>query len=220
MKVKTPPFTRLTWLVLLVGLVLSPLSLAAQTDAKATDPAPTAKVEFVRDKNYACTQCHKDDGFEFEGTHATTNKTSKLSKRPIGCVDCHGKIGPEHRDGGKQVKTFSPAQTQAGTQKPAQDPSVIAAQNQQCTQCHAKPEKLREGDWTHDVHAKDLSCASCHQLHPKKDPMKDITHDARIAECVDCHGDQTKAKQALMHEKYSAAHGSTAQVADATKEDK
>ena len=61
--------------------------------------------------------------------------------------------------------------------------------------CH-EPKPLREALWAHDVHATKLTCTSCHQLHPAKEPMAEIPEKSRIKLCVDCHSKQHQAKVA------------------------
>ncbi|MGF1714430.1 cytochrome c nitrite reductase pentaheme subunit [Photobacterium chitinilyticum] len=148
-------------------------------------------VEFIRDRDYACTQCHKDEKDTLKGAHGDVIHAQ--TNRDLTCTDCHSKVGKDHRDGAPQVTKFAAAQTVAGTEKPAADPVWIAKQNETCVNCH-EPKDLREVNWTHDVHALDLSCASCHTIHPEKDPMKGIERKSKIKMCVDCHSDQKKEK--------------------------
>ncbi|MGB2078612.1 MAG: cytochrome c nitrite reductase pentaheme subunit [Vibrio sp.] len=186
-------------IALLLGLFFSSTLFAASSDesnVKTPDSTQQAKVEFVRDKNYACTQCHKDDKTVFKGEHA--KQINPKTSRAIGCIDCHQNIGPEHRDGAKNVTKFSPGQVKAGTDKPAHDKAWIAKQNKQCVECH-DGEQLRKAEWTHDVHVQKLTCASCHKIHPAKDPMQDIGHDSRVNKCVDCHSDQTQYQLQSKH---------------------
>lgn len=151
-----------------------------------------AQVVFQRDKNYACTQCHKDGHDVLLGQHAKA--LNEKTGRNIGCIDCHNDISPSHRDGAPEVVKFRQGQVTAGTNKPAHDPAWIKTQNSQCIDCH-QGDELRKANWTHDVHALKLSCSSCHAIHPEKDPMQDIERKPRIKMCVDCHSDMTLYKQ-------------------------
>ncbi|MDW3170866.1 cytochrome c3 family protein, partial [Vibrio sp. Y184] len=44
-----------------------------------------------------------------------------------------------------------------------------------------------ESNWTHDVHAKNLPCSNCHDVHAAK--TKALSYDRKqlIKQCVDCH---------------------------------
>lgn len=149
-------------------------------------------VSFVRDKNYACTQCHKDEHDTLKGEHA--NAVNEKTGRNVGCIDCHNTISPQHRNGAPHVVKFKSGQVMAGRDKPAQDPTWVQKQNAQCIDCH-QGQTLREANWTHDVHAMSLTCASCHKIHPQHDPMQGIDRKSRIKMCVDCHSDMTAIKQ-------------------------
>ncbi|PSW17595.1 cytochrome c nitrite reductase pentaheme subunit [Photobacterium sanctipauli] len=146
-------------------------------------------VDFIRDRDYACTQCHKDEKDMLKGAHSEALHPE--TSRSVTCVDCHSNIGKNHRVDGSVVTKFAPSQSVAGSEKPASDVAWITKQNESCMNCH-EPKLLSEADWTHDVHALDLSCASCHNIHPETDPMKAIERKPRIKLCVDCHSDQIK----------------------------
>ena len=69
------------------------------------------------------------------------------------------------------------------------DAFPLSQQNGVCMSCH-EPDDLRKALWAHDVHATRVSCTSCHQLHPAKEPMVGIPEKSRIKLCVDCHRKQ------------------------------
>ncbi|MGF1727012.1 cytochrome c nitrite reductase pentaheme subunit [Photobacterium nomapromontoriensis] len=148
-------------------------------------------VEFNRDRDYACTQCHKDEKDTLKGAHS--DAIHAQTNRNITCVDCHSNVGKDHRDGAPVVTKFAPSQSVAGSEKTAADVAWITQQNETCVECH-DPKDLREVNWIHDVHAVDLSCASCHTIHPQTDPMKGIDRKSKIKLCVDCHSDLKKEK--------------------------
>lgn len=179
--------------LLLVLLVFSFVA-SAESSIKPTEQVETTQqsVSFIRDKNYACTQCHKDQHDLLQGAHAKA--MNKKTGRNVGCIDCHNDVGPEHRNGAKNVVKFNAKQTVAGTQKPVSSPEMVSKQNGQCLGCH-EVKQLRKGSWTHDVHALKLSCSSCHKVHPTVDPIKGIKRKPRIQMCVDCHSDMTKHKK-------------------------
>ncbi|WP_027697322.1 cytochrome c nitrite reductase pentaheme subunit [Vibrio litoralis] len=181
--------------LILVALVFSFNALAtsqgntAEPNLKKTDEA---HVSFQRDKNYACTQCHKDEHDVLLGQHAKA--LNEKTGRNIGCIDCHNDISASHRDGAPNVVKFRQGQVVAGESKPAHDLAWVKTQNSQCIDCH-QGEQLRKANWTHDVHALKLTCSSCHSIHPEKDPMQGIERKPRIKMCVDCHSDMTSYKQ-------------------------
>lgn len=149
--------------------------------------------EHQRDPNQYCAKCHKYTATngqqggdwhlgKFEGIHL--NKQSPHTGEKITCVSCHGKISEHHREGTKDVMRF-----QQHIFSPHSPMFTVEEQNQVCFTCH-QPNKLREVFWAHDVHAMTLPCASCHRLHPPKDPMPAISQKEQVKLCVDCHRTQ------------------------------
>ena len=147
------------------------------------------EVTLIRDKDYKCIQCHKDSKQTLTGSHGET--AHKALGRDVNCVDCHRNIGPDHREGAPVVTKFFSAQSQQGSEKVFLDPEVILKANSQCTDCHQAPE-LREYSWTHDVHAKNLTCSNCHDVHATKAKVLEFEPKQRIKLCVDCHADFTQ----------------------------
>jgi cytochrome c-type protein NrfB len=184
--------TKLTMAIMLQSLLALCL-LGFSINVLADDGVPSHsatseryKVEFTRDKDYKCTQCHKDSQHTLAESHGQ-NVVDVLGK-PANCTDCHGNIGPDHRDGGSTVTKFSAAQSQAGTDKHQLSQEKILQANLACTDCHS-PENLREKSWTHDVHAKNLTCSNCHDVHAKAAKVLSFDRKAKIKMCVDCHAD-------------------------------
>lgn len=155
-------------------------------------PALEHNVTFQRSPDAACTQCHQEEKNKLSGVHGRVLNTKTI--RDITCIDCHTSITPAHRDGAKDVVKFNHAQSVKGGTSAAAYIDSIVQQNESCTSCHA-PLSIRKANWTHDVHAQDLSCASCHVVHLEKDPMKGISEKANIQTCVDCHSDQYNARE-------------------------
>ncbi|MEZ8989703.1 cytochrome c nitrite reductase pentaheme subunit [Vibrio breoganii] len=162
-------------------------------NALANDGVPSVsatserfKVELIRDKDYKCTQCHKDSKHTLAGSHGQ-NVIDAMGKE-ANCTDCHSNIGPDHRDGGSTVIKYSDAQSQAGTDKQQLSPEMILKANSTCMDCHT-PESLRESSWTHDVHAKNLTCSNCHTVHGTDAKVLSYDHKAVVGMCVDCHSD-------------------------------
>jgi len=140
----------------------------------------------IRDRDYKCLQCHKDAKDTLNLSH---DSQALLSQgKQLNCTNCHSNIGPDHREGAPDVIKFSAAQSKAVHDKVSLDPSLILKANSQCVDCHA-PLKLREKHWTHDVHAKNLTCSNCHDVHAAK--TKALSYDRKqlIKQCVDCHSE-------------------------------
>jgi len=170
-------------------------SLHAVADTSAIEASPQAtrhEVTLTRDKDYKCIQCHKDSKETLLGSHG--EEAHKSLGRDVNCVDCHVSIGPDHREGAPQVTKFSSAQSQPGNEKTQLDPEAILKANSQCTDCH-QPPKLREYSWTHDVHAKNLTCSNCHDVHASDAKVLGLERKGRIKLCVDCHSDITQLKE-------------------------
>jgi len=133
-----------------------------------------AEMEKLIKENTRCMRCHKVErklkkiaAVKMQGAHA--------SEKYLGnCTACHGDKGQHPKD------DFSIISFSDHTQTP------LTLQNGQCISCHT-PAQLREADWTHDVHYKNINCAACHKLHDAVDPVINIERKTRIKLCVDCH---------------------------------
>ncbi|KOO07050.1 cytochrome c nitrite reductase pentaheme subunit [Vibrio hepatarius] len=150
------------------------------------------EVTLIRDKDYKCVQCHKDAKETLQGSHG--EDAHKILGREVNCTECHNNIGPDHREGAPKVTKYSSAQSQQGTDKVFLDPSEILKANSQCTDCH-QPKYLREDNWTHDVHAKNLTCSNCHDVHASKTKVLSLDRKSQIKLCVDCHSDFNQNKK-------------------------
>ncbi|HHQ4524165.1 TPA: cytochrome c nitrite reductase pentaheme subunit [Aeromonas veronii] len=165
-------------------------SLQGQAAEPTAAPVPAAhEVEFLRNPDKACTDCHKEQSEGMHGKHGQATNPNNLA--PVTCTNCHGQPSPQHREGVKDVMRFS----DSFNNKQSTQSYPIAEQNGVCMSCH-EPKPLREALWAHDVHATKLTCTSCHQLHPVKEPMVAIPEKSRIKLCVDCHSKQHEASKA------------------------
>ncbi|WP_246814517.1 cytochrome c3 family protein [Ferrimonas balearica] len=115
----------------------------------------------------ACMRCHKRNG-TMEGLHG------QIGSDGLSCVRCHGEQDGHPRN--KEALVYFGEETK----------TPVAEQNANCVRCHSAT-KLRDADWTHDVHQAKLACAACHQLHPATDPMQGLSERARTQTCVECH---------------------------------
>ncbi len=171
-------------------------SLHAVADTSTAQPEGKStrhEVTFIRDKDYKCIQCHKDSKQTLMGSHGS--EAQKVLDRTIGCTECHNNIGPEHRDGAPLVTKYSSIQSQPGTGKHSLTPDAILKANSQCVDCH-QPHDLRDSSWTHDVHAKNLTCSNCHDVHANKAKVLGLEDNKEQIElCVDCHSDFNQLKE-------------------------
>ncbi len=178
-----------TMLKLLFVFAIYGFTIAAH--ATSSEPIEGAQaerhqVELIRDRDYKCLQCHKDAKETLNLSH---DPQALLSQgKQLNCTNCHSNIGPDHREGAPDVIKFSAAQSKEVHDKVFLDPSMILKANSQCVDCHA-PTQLRESHWTHDVHAKNLTCSNCHDVHAAK--TKALSYDRKqlIKQCVDCHSE-------------------------------
>ncbi|WP_421233743.1 cytochrome c nitrite reductase pentaheme subunit [Aeromonas jandaei] len=175
-------------LMLMAAMLLTSMQGQAAEPAAAPVPA-THEVEFLRNPDKACTDCHKEQSEGMHGKHGQATNPNNLA--PVTCTNCHGQPSPQHREGVKDVMRFS----HSLKDKESIKLYPISEQNGVCMSCH-EPKPLREALWTHDVHATKLTCTSCHQLHPAKEPMVGIPEKSRIKLCVDCHSKQHEASKA------------------------
>lgn len=175
-------------LMLMAAMLLTSLQGQAAEPAAAPVPA-THEVEFLRNPDKACTDCHKEQREGMHGKHGQATNPNNL--KPVTCTNCHGLPSPQHREGVKDVMRFS----NSFSDKKSTEAYPIVEQNGVCMSCH-EPKPLREALWAHDVHATKLTCTSCHALHPAKEPMVAIPEKSRIKLCVDCHSKQHEASKA------------------------
>ncbi|MEN9584956.1 MAG: hypothetical protein RLZZ616_1962 [Pseudomonadota bacterium] len=204
-------------LMLMAAMLLTSLQGQAAEPAAAPVPATptpaTQEVEFLRNPDAACTDCHKEQAYGMHGKHGQATNPNNLA--PVTCTNCHGQPSPQHREGVKDVMRFSDSfndqqsalqdKLSSANDTQSDEAYPIAEQNGVCMSCH-EPKPLREALWAHDVHATKLTCTSCHQLHPAKEPMAGIPEKSRIKLCVDCHNKQHEAIRAT-----NAAPGKEAQ---------
>ncbi|HDO1358758.1 cytochrome c nitrite reductase pentaheme subunit [Aeromonas veronii] len=183
-------------LMLMAAMLLTSLQGQAAEPAAAPVPA-THEVEFLRNPDKACTDCHKEQSEGMHGKHGQATNPNNLA--PVTCTNCHGQPSPQHREGVKDVMRFS----HSLKDKESIKLYPISEQNGVCMSCH-EPKPLREALWAHDVHATKLTCTSCHQLHPAKEPMVGIPEKSRIKLCVDCHSKQHEASKARQEQSKSA----------------
>lgn len=181
-----------TALQLFLVVIFYGFTPAHATTSESVEGATTTrhKVELIRDKDYKCVQCHKDAKDTLSLSHAPAALHSQ--DKSLSCTDCHSNIGPSHREGAPDVIKFASKQSQAAHDKIYLAPNDILSANNQCVDCHAATE-LREAHWTHDVHANNLTCSNCHDIHAAKSKVLSFDNAQLIKQCVDCHSEFTQA---------------------------
>lgn len=170
----------------------SQFAFADESTSKDQAKSSRHEVELIRDKDYKCVQCHKDAKETLLKSHG--DNAHEILGKELNCTNCHNGIGPDHREGAPVVTKFSSAQSKSGTDKVHLNPEMILKANQQCTGCH-QPEYLRKDSWTHDVHAKNLTCSNCHTVHGSKQKVLSLDRKEKIQMCVDCHSDFNMTKE-------------------------
>lgn len=179
----------------LLAFCLYGYSLHAVADAsivQSQNKQARHEVTLIRDKDYKCIQCHKDSKQTLAGSHG--ENAHKALGREINCTECHNNIGADHREGAPSVVKYSSAQSRVGTDKSHLSPQEIIKANSQCVDCH-QPQELRDSSWTHDVHAQNLTCSNCHDVHAKEAKVLGLDRQQQIKMCVDCHSDFNQLKE-------------------------
>ena len=118
----------------------------------------------------ACGECHSRTAKAFgQSPHAALVSSSKLPLDKKGCQGCHGPGRIHQAEENAEVISFR-----------AMTPKESSAA---CLRCHA--ETLNESHWKKNQHAQaDLSCVSCHQIHPSSDPAMEA-HAPKKGEAKD-----------------------------------
>ncbi len=175
-------------LILCIYGFSSTVSAETSSPNKAEQNSTRHVVTYNRDSDYKCTQCHKDAKQTLSGTHG--EKAAEKLGKELKCVQCHDSISAEHRENSPKVTKYSAAQSKAGKNKHQLNFDSILDSTANCNECHT-PERLREKNWTHDVHAKNATCSNCHVVHAdgEKQGIQAKPKKLQIEFCVECHQD-------------------------------
>ena len=170
MKHSTPLFVRLAALAAL----LPAFAFAAEEAAPAAAPA------FSKKGADTCLGCHDDEVVlaVFHGKHGQpSDPRSPFGKGQLQCEACHGPAG----DHTKRVKK---GETRPPVIRFSRDSAApVSVQNGMCLNCH---EKSMQSSWHAGPHAaNDVSCASCHDSHVRKDAVLATRTQADV--CFTCH---------------------------------
>lgn len=167
-------FARLTSLVLVLSFAL--LSYCFATTAVQQTPKSKADKLFARakDEDFAgstfCAECHEKKFNEFnQSAHSMFMTDSSLPANKRGCEGCHGPGKIHQAEENAEVIGFR-----------GMDAKEASAA---CLRCHEKT--LTPSHWKRTEHARaDVSCVSCHQIHPDSNPAlpgKNKAKDPRSA---------------------------------------
>jgi DmsE family decaheme c-type cytochrome len=175
MKQSNPLLVRLVALAAL----LPAISFAAEEAAKPEPAAPPA-VEYSKKGADTCLGCHDDEVTlaVFHGKHGQpAEPRSPFGKGQLQCEACHGPVG----DHAKRVKK---GETRPPVIRFSRDSAApVAVQNGMCLGCH---EKSMASSWHVGAHdAANVSCASCHDSHARKDAVLSTRTQADV--CYTCH---------------------------------
>ncbi len=175
-------------------------TLAAATPLLAADAPKATKASLAADPNAKdlilkgdakCTGCH-DEADEPVGNSTMlelnpgvlaigkTKHGTTADKRTPTCTDCHGESDKHrlHKGSDKPPKVDRSFRKNTGT--PAE------VRNGACLTCHQGGKRMQ---WQASQHASgDVGCNSCHQMHSKKDKVRDKLAQADV--CYTCHKEQ------------------------------
>lgn len=147
---------------IVLSLGIAAMMWGVATAEQQGKPAEQAKKLFARATaddymgSSACADCHGEKVAAFAGSpHAKFMDNPHLPVDRQGCEGCHGPGNIHQADENAEVIAF---------RKMSPEESAAA-----CLRCHG--ETLSESHWKRTSHARaDMSCVSCHQIHPDSDP--------------------------------------------------
>ena len=91
-------------LMLMAAMLLTSLQGQAAEPAAAPVSA-THEVEFLRNPDKACTDCHKKQSEGMHGKHGQATNPNNLA--PVTCTNCHGLPSPQHQGRGQGCDALS-----------------------------------------------------------------------------------------------------------------
>jgi len=128
-----------------------------------------------------CLKCHDEDNDYpvlpiFKTKHGERNDSRSPMAR-LQCETCHGPVG-EHKKAVKRGEKKAPIRAFGSK---AWTP--VVEQNAVCLDCHNDTPR---NNWFGGVHESELiSCADCHQIHARRDPM--LKAKTQNEKCTSCH---------------------------------
>ena len=173
----------------LLALVAFAPALAFAADEAATVEGPT----YSKKGADTCMSCHDDEVVlaVFHGKHGNpADARSPFGKGQLQCEACHG-------PGGDHTKRVKKGETRPAVIRFTTDSATpVAVQNGMCLNCH---EGQLGGAWHAGPHAaNDVSCASCHDSHARKDAVLATRTQADV--CFTCHvSERTQFQKPFAH---------------------
>jgi DmsE family decaheme c-type cytochrome len=175
----------------------TPVLAAADAPKPATGAAkklagdPNAK-DLILKGDAKCTGCH-DEADEPTGVATMlelnpqvlsigkTKHGTTADKRTPTCVDCHGESEKHVQHKGSD----KPPKVDKSFRKNSPTPANLRSET--CLTCHEKDSKRHL--WSGSAHdSRDVACNGCHQVHAKKDKVRDKRTQAEV--CFTCHKEQ------------------------------
>ena len=160
------------WSIVLVSVItLASLSVAALSFAQDR-PDPRRNTG-----SRICLTCHGNPGIT--AIQQTVHGQVNVPGTPFnlgGCSECHGASAAHLQSFQSPDFVFDDGSTQF-------PPSGIAAQNQQCLNCHQSRERVH---WAGSLHeSAGLACVSCHKIHSSQ--ASALLPEANPGLCLNCH---------------------------------
>jgi DmsE family decaheme c-type cytochrome len=181
MKHSNPLFVRLVALAAFLPLAaLAQESAPAAADAAKPEPAAAPVAEYSKKGADTCLGCHDDEVTlaVFHGKHGQpADPRSPFGQGQLQCEACHGPVG-------NHAKRVKKGETRPPVIRFSRDSAApVAVQNGMCLGCH---EKSMASSWHVGAHdAANVSCASCHDSHARKDAVLSTRTQAEV--CYTCH---------------------------------
>lgn len=162
---------------------------AAEAVTPPVTPAKEAPKDLILKGDAKCTACHDeadDAGAAANLLHPSVLSIGKTKHgvtadgRTPTCTSCHG--DSEKHLGYKG--SDKPPKPDRWFSKKSNIPAI--ERNQSCLSCHQGGKHL---NWQASLHAnRDVACTSCHQVHAKRDKVRDKATQAEV--CFTCHKEQ------------------------------
>jgi DmsE family decaheme c-type cytochrome len=162
------------------ALVLA-FGAAVVGQAAAQDPPKPPRKDLVLKGDANCTRCHdQDEEYPVLSIGKTRHGTVADGRTPT-CTSCHGQ-SETHANKPADAKE-RPKPERVFNRKSGTPPDV---QSQACLSCHQGGKRIH---WQSSMHAsRDVTCASCHQIHLAHDRTRDKFTQAET--CFACHKEQ------------------------------
>ena len=163
---------------LIAALAAGVLALGVALAPQAQDKV---RKDLVLKGDAACTRCHDaGDDYPVLAIGKTRHGTTADGRTPT-CTSCHG-ASETHVNKPADAKERPKVDRAFG--RKATTPAN--AQNQACLACHQGGKRIH---WDGGLHAaRDVTCASCHQVHTAHDKARDKLTQSET--CFACHKEQ------------------------------